>query len=157
MISIKRLVATTYQKKHRNMRSKIPKITNQLENIKNIKHHLYLQNRIEIQVNTSKDTGMALVNNRENSIKISTTEHLTKSTNHKTSNEWLNSTPAKGITEEITVESFYKSFDKKDQNVSTEALKKKVTNQTSEAQNDRKEEVDQNAKKIEGSSIHSWR
>ena len=70
--------------KHSNMRSKIPKITNQLENIKNIKHHLYLQNRIEIQVNTSKDTGMALVNNRENSIKISTTEHLTKSTNHKT-------------------------------------------------------------------------
>ena len=70
--------------KHRNMRSKIPKITNQLENIKNIKHHLYLQNRIEIQVNTSKDTCMALVNSRENNIKISTTEHLTKSTNHKT-------------------------------------------------------------------------
>ena len=67
------------------MHSKIPqnkKLTNQLENMRKIKHHLYLQNRIEIQGNTSKDTSMESVNNRENSNKISTTEHLTKSTNH---------------------------------------------------------------------------
>ena len=41
----------------RNMCSKIPenkKLTNQLENIRKIKHHLYLQNRIEIQGNASK-------------------------------------------------------------------------------------------------------
>ena len=117
----------------RNMCSKIPenkKLTNQLENIRKIKHHLYLQNRIEIQGNTSKDTSMELVNNRENSNKISTTEHLTKSTNHKTEAteiEELNSTPAKNITEETIAESFYNAFDKKDQNAATEALKEKVT------------------------------
>ena len=50
------------------MRSKIPenkKLTNQLENIRKIKHHLYLQNRIEIQGNASKDTSMESVNNRK--------------------------------------------------------------------------------------------
>ena len=52
MISIKRLVATTYQKSIEICVAKYQK-TNQLENIKNIKH-LYLQNRIEIQVNISK-------------------------------------------------------------------------------------------------------
>ena len=84
----------------RNMRTKIPenkKLTNQLQNIRKIKHHLYLQNRIEIQDNRSKDTSMELVNNRENSNKISTSEHLTKSTNHKTEAaeiQELNSTPA---------------------------------------------------------------
>ena len=103
------------------MRSKIPennKLTNQLENTRKIKDHLNLQNHIEIHGNTSKDTSIELVNNRENSDKISTTEHLTKSTNHKTKTEAtaikeLNSTPAKNITEETTVESFYNTFDKK--------------------------------------------
>ena len=138
----------------RNMRTKIPenkKLTNQLQNIRKIKHHLYLQNRIEIQGNTSKDTSMELVNNRENSNKISTTEHLTKSTNHKTEAteiEELNSTPAKNITEETIAESFYNAFDKKDQNAATEALKEKVTNQTSEMQNGEKEKVDQRVKKL---------
>ena len=78
---------------------------------------------------------MLLVNNRENSIKISKTEHLTKSTNHRTEAtemEELNSTPAKDITEETTAESFYNTFDKKDKNAATEVLKEKVTNQTSE-------------------------
>ena len=105
----------------KNMRSKIPennKFTNQLENIRKIKDHLNLQNHIEIHGNTSKDTSIELVNNRENSDKISTTEHLTKSTNHKTKTEAtaikeLNFTPAKNITEETTVESFYNTFDKK--------------------------------------------
>ena len=69
MTSKKHLVAATYQKKRRNMCSKIPenkKLTNQLENIRKIKHHLYLQNRIEIQGNTAKGTSMALVNNLYN-------------------------------------------------------------------------------------------
>ena len=140
--------------KPRTMRSKISenkKLTNQLENTRQIKHHLYLQNRIKIQGNTSTDTSMALVNNRENSIKISTTKHLTKSTNHKTEVtevEEVNSTPAKDITEETTAESFYNTFDKKDQNAATEALKEKVANQISETQNGEKEEVDQRAKKL---------
>ena len=72
------------------MRSKIlenKKLTNQLENIRKIKHHLYLQNRIEIRDNISKDISMELVNNREKSNKISTTKHLTKSINHKTAIE----------------------------------------------------------------------
>ena len=135
------------------MRGKIPenkKLTNQLENIRKIKHHLYLQNRIEIQGNISKDTSMTLVNNHENSNKISTTEHLTKSTNHKTeatNREGLNSTPATNITEETTAESFYNTFDKKDQNAATEVLKEKVINQASGMQNGEKEEVDQRAKK----------
>ena len=111
------------------MRSKIPenkKLTNQLENIRKIKHRLYLQNRIEIQGNTSKGTSMALVNNHENGIRITTTEHPTKSTNHKTETtemEELKSTPAKDITEETTAESFYNTFDKKDQNAATETFK----------------------------------
>ena len=138
----------------RNMCSKIPenkKLTNQLENIRKIKHHLYLQNRIEIQGNASKDTSMESVNNRKNSNKISTSEHLTKSSNHKTKTEAteikeLNSTPTKNITEETTAESFYNTFDKKDQNAATETLKEKVANQTSEIQNGEKEEVDQRAK-----------
>ena len=135
------------------MRSKTPEdknLTNQMENIRNIKHHLYLQNCIEIQGNTSKDTSMALANNRENSIKISTTEYLRKSTDHKTEStqmEELNSTPAKDITEETIAESFFKTFDKKDKNAATEALKEKVTNQTSEMENGEKEEVNQRAKK----------
>ena len=118
----------------RNMRSKIPenkKLTNQPENIRKIKHHLQLQNRIEIQDNTSKDTSMVLVNNCENSNKISTTKILTKSTNHKieaTEIPELNSTQAKNITEETTAESFYNAFDKKGQNGATEALKEKATN-----------------------------
>ena len=139
----------------RNMCSKIPEnknLTNQLENIRKIKHHLYLQNRIEIQGNASKDTSMESVNNRKNSNKISTSEHLTKSSNHKTKTEAteikeLNSTPTKNITEETTAESFYNTFDKKDQNAATETLKEKVANQTSEIQNGEKEEVDQRAKK----------
>ena len=93
---------------------------------------------------------MASVNNRENSSKVSTTEHVTKSTSHNTEAtemEELNSTPAKDITEEITAESFYNAFDKKDQNAATETLKEKVTNQTSEMRNGEKEEVDQTAKK----------
>ena len=95
---------------------------------------------------------MELVNNREKSNKISTTKHLTKSINHKTAIEMeqLNSTPAKNITEETTAESFYNAFDKEDQNAATEALKEKVTNQTSEMQNGEKEEVDQRAKKSKG-------
>ena len=87
----------------RNMRSKIPenkKLTNQAENIRKIKQHLSLMNHIKIQGNTSKDTSMESVKNRENSNKISTAEHLTKSTNHRTKTEAteikeLNSTPAK--------------------------------------------------------------
>ena len=93
---------------------------------------------------------MALVNNRENSIRISTIEHPTKSTNHKTETtgmEELNYTLAKEITEQKTPESFYNTFDKKDQNAATEALKEKVTNQISEMQNVEKEEVDQRVKK----------
>ena len=93
---------------------------------------------------------MTLVNNHENSNKISTTEHLTKSTNHKTeatNREGLNSTPATNIPEETTAESFYNTFDKKDQNAATEVLKEKVINQASEMQNGEKEEVDQRAKK----------
>ena len=86
---------------------------------------------------------MALVNNHKSSNKIFTAEHLTKSTNHKTAKmEELNSTPATNITEETTAESFYNTFDKKDQNAATEALKK-VTNQASEKKNGEKEEVDQ--------------
>ena len=89
----------------RNMRSKIPKnkkLANQLENIRKIKYHLSLHNRVEIQGNTSKDISMELVNNCENSNEISTTKHLTNSTNHKTEAteiQELNSTPAKNITE----------------------------------------------------------
>ena len=155
MISIKHIVAATYQKNVRIMRSKITenkKFTNQLENIRKIKHHLYLQNRIEIQGNTLKDTSMESVNNCENSNKISTTKHLTKSTNYKTKTEAteikeLNSFPTKNITEETTTESFYNAFDKKDQNVATETLKEKVINQSSEMQNGEKEAVDQRAKK----------
>ena len=52
------------------MCSKIPKnkkLTNQLKNIRKIKH-LYLQNRIEIQ-----GTSMTSVNNPENSIRIAAT------------------------------------------------------------------------------------
>ena len=64
--------------------------------------------------------------------------------------EQLNSTPAKNITEETTAESFYNAFDKEDQNAATEALKEKVTNQTSEMQNGEKEEVNQRAKKSKG-------
>ena len=85
MTSIKHIVTATYQKNVRIMRSKITenkKFTNQLENIRKIKHHLYLQNRIEIEGNTLKDTSMESVNNCENSNKISTTKHLTKSTNY---------------------------------------------------------------------------
>ena len=113
------------------MLRKIPesnKLINKLENYRKIKHHLHLQNLVEIQGNTSKDTSMALENNSENSNKISTTERLTKSTNHKTEAteiEESNSTPAKNITEEITAESFCNTVDKKDQNATTEALKKK--------------------------------
>ena len=47
------------------MRSKIPenkKLANLLENIRKLKHS-YLQNRIEIQGNTSKDTSMESINN----------------------------------------------------------------------------------------------
>ena len=87
----------------RNMRSKIPenkKLTNQAENIRKIKQHLSLMNHIKIQGNTSKDTSMESVKNGENSNKISTAEHLTKSTNHRTKTEAteikeLNSTPAR--------------------------------------------------------------
>ena len=61
--------------------------------------------------------------------------------------EELNSTPATNITEETTAESFCNTFDKKDQNSATEALKEKVINQASEMQNGGKEEVDQRAKK----------
>ena len=155
MTSIKHIVAATYQKNVRIMRSKITenkKLTNQLENIRKIKHHLYLQNRIEIQGNTFKDTSMESVNNCENSNKISTTKHLTKSANYKTKTEAteikeLNSFPTKNITEETTAESFYNTFDKKDQNVATETLKEKITNQSSEMQNGEKEEVGQRAKK----------
>ena len=145
------------------MRSKIPenkKLTNQLENLRKIKHHLYLQNRTKIQGNTLKDTSMTLVNNRENSIRISTTEHPTKCTNHKTETtemEELNSTPSKDVTEETAAESFYNTFDKKYQNATTEAVKEKGTNQISEMQNGEKEEVDPRAKKIEENSIYSWR
>ena len=67
--------------------------------------------------------------------------------------EELSSTPAKNITEETTTESFDNTFDKKGQNAATEALKEKVTNQTSQMQNDEKEEADQRAKKIHQSSI----
>ena len=93
---------------------------------------------------------MELVNNRKNNNKISTTEHLTKSTNHETEateTEELNSTPAKNITEETIVESFYNAFDKKDQNAATETLRENVRNQTSEMQNGEKEEVDQRTRK----------
>ena len=93
-----------------NMQSKIPKnkkLANQQENIRNIKHHLYLQNRIEVQSNTSKDNSTECVKNCKNSNKISTNKHLTKSANHKTKTEAteikeLNFTPAKNITEETT-------------------------------------------------------
>ena len=107
------------REKHRNKRSKISeekKLKIQLENIRKIKRPLYLQNCIEIQGNRSEDTSMALVNNRENSIKISITEHQTKSTNQKTEAtemEKLNSTPAKDITGKTTAENFYNMFDKK--------------------------------------------
>ena len=101
------------------MHSKIPenkKLTNQLENIIKIKHHLYLQTRIEIQGNTVKDTSMTLVNNPENIIRISTTEHPRKSTNDKTETtemEELNFTPAKNITEKTTAKDVSNTFDKK--------------------------------------------
>ena len=52
---------------------------------------------------------------------------------------------------------FYNTFDKKDQNATTEVLFKKVTNKTSEIQNGEEEKVDQRAKKIKGHSIYSWR
>ena len=104
---------------------------------------------------------MESVNNRDNSNKISTTEHLTKSTNHKTKTEAteikeLNSTSTKNITKETTAESFYKTFDKKDQNAATETFKEKVTNQTSEIQNGEKKEVNQKSKEtvfIAGNSM----
>ena len=87
---------------------------------------------------------MALVNNPENSNKISTTEHLTKSTNNKTE-----ATPLelKISLKKQLLKAFNNTFDKKDQNAATEALKEKVTNQTSEMQNGDKEEVDQRSKK----------
>ena len=43
--------------------------------------------------------------------------------------------------------SIYNTFDKKDQNAGTGALKEKVTSQTSEMHNGEREEVDQRAKK----------
>ena len=49
-----------------------------------MKHYSYLSNQIEIQDNRGKETSMALVNNPENSIRISTKEHLTNPTNNKT-------------------------------------------------------------------------
>ena len=132
--------------KRRNIRSKIPenkKVTNQLRNIRKIKHHLHLQNCMKIQSYTSKDIRMALLNNLKNSIRISITEHLTKSINNKTKIiEMLNSAPAKDVTEETIGKSFYNKFDKKDQDAATTALKEKVKNQTSENQNREKEEVD---------------
>ena len=67
------------------------------------------------------------------------------------------STPAENITQESTAENFYNTFDKKDQNATTEVLFKKVTNKTSEMQNGEEEKVDQGAKKIKGHSIYSWR
>ena len=86
---------------------------------------------------------MALLNNLKNSIRISITEHLTKSINNKTKIiEMLNSAPAKDVTEETIGKSFYNKFDKKDQDAATTALKEKVKNQTSENQNREKEEVD---------------
>ena len=114
MISLKRLVAATYQKNVKICVAKYQKtlkLTNQLENIRKTKHHLYLQNSVEVQGNTSK----------------------------------------------ATAGSFYNTFDKKDQNTATEALKEKVTNQTSEMQDGEKEEFDQTTKKIERNSICSWR
>ena len=75
-----------------------------------------LQNRDEIQGNTSKDNSTALVNNRENSIRISNKITPTKSTSHITETaemEELNSNPAKDITEETTTESFYNTFGEK--------------------------------------------
>ena len=90
---------------------------------------------------------MESVNNRENSNKISTTEHLTTSTYHKTKTEATeikeqNSAPTKNVTEETTTKSFYNTFDKTDQNAANETLKEIVTNQTSEMQNGEKEEAD---------------
>ena len=114
MISLKRLVAATYRKNVKICVAKYQKtlkLTNQLENIRKTKHHLYLQNSIEVQGNTSKATAGSL----------------------------------------------YNTFDKKDQNIATEALKEKVTNQTSEMQDGEKEEFDQTTKKIERNSICSWR
>ena len=142
------------------MLPKIPenkKLTNHLESIKKIKH-LYLQTRIEIQRNTAKYSSMALVNNPENRISISKTEHPTKSTNLKqtTEMEELNSTPAKEITEETTAESFSNTFDKKNHNGASEALKEKVTSQVSKIQIGVKEEVDQRAKKLRD-AVFSWR
>ena len=67
-MTIKHPAAVTYQK-NIEMCSNIPenkKLTNQLENIIKVKHHLCLQNHVEIQDNTAKDTSMALVNNSEN-------------------------------------------------------------------------------------------
>ena len=55
-----------HTEERRNIRSKIPenkKLANQLENFRKLKHHSYLQNRIEIQGNTSKDTSMESVIN----------------------------------------------------------------------------------------------
>ena len=107
-----------HTRKRRNIRSKIPEsknLTNQRKNIRNIKHHV------------GKDISIALVNKLENSIRISTTEHPTKSTSDKTETigmKELNCTPAKNITGEITVESFYNTFAKKDENAATEAFKK---------------------------------
>ena len=49
-----------------------------------MKHYSYLSNQIEIQDNRGKETSMALVNNPENNIRISTKEHLTNPTNNKT-------------------------------------------------------------------------
>ena len=79
-----------------------------------------------------------------------TTEHLIKSPNHKieaTEMENLNSNPPKDITEETTAESVYNTFEKKDQNAATETSKEKVTNQTSEIQNGKKDEGHHRAKK----------
>ena len=77
---------------------------------------------------------MALVNNRENNIKISITKHQTKPTNKKTEAtemEKLNSTPAKDITGKTTAESFYNMFDKKKSKCCNiaETLKEKDKNQ----------------------------
>ena len=45
--------------------------------------------------------------------------------------EELNSAAAKNITEETTAESFYNTFNEKDQNAATEALKEKIKSEFS--------------------------
>ena len=101
------------------MRSKTlenKELTNQLENIRNIKHHLYLHYCVKIQGNVAKVTTKILVNNTKSSVRFFTNEHPTKSTNHKietTEIEELKPTPAKDITEETTAEIFCKTFNQK--------------------------------------------